>query len=166
VDDRRNKPCRLVSNDGEVGEFKVENPHKRSLYFLKIDWCIISDDEKRCDFAVFSDDKMIFVELKKIKEGTRATFYDREKCKEVPKADYKFEVAVGQLKNTLDIFRRKNIDLSVYQQNQKLFVIIGILDLNPPVTMMPATESPDQDAKLIFDQYDAELLTGHCYQFS
>ncbi len=163
VDDTQNSPCRIVCNDGH---FKVENPHKRLLHFLKIDWCILlsTDPEKRCDFAVFSDKEMVLVELKTIEEGSKTTFW--EAGKEVEKADDKFKKADAQLENTLKIFLRENIDLSVYQQNQKLFVIVSILDLNPPVIKVKA-EAANQFAEMKYlSKYNAILRTGNIYPFS
>jgi len=148
-------PCRRVSSNGE---FKVKNPHGRLLHFLKIDHCILLsiDPEKRCDFAVFSDNEMIFVELKTIKECSKTNSKKRRG---------KRNEAYGQLENTLKIFlNREKIDLSIYQNNQKLFVIVSILALDRP-TKMPSVKTANQNAQVRFEGYNAILKTGNIYEF-
>ncbi len=70
IDDRQDKPCRLLI-DGQSGQFKIENPHRHLLHFLKVDHCILfAQDGQKCDFAVFNADELIFVELKAIEENS------------------------------------------------------------------------------------------------
>jgi len=67
IDDQHNLPCRLLI-EGQSGDFRIENPRKHLLHFLKIDHCVLLDqDGKKCDFAVFNADELIFVELKRSK---------------------------------------------------------------------------------------------------
>jgi len=157
IDDQQNLPCRL-ENDGEYAQFIIENPREHLLHFLKIDNCILlTKDDAKCDFAVFNADELIFVELKKIEANTRSSHKKRKA---------KRNEAYAQLENTLKIFLSKNIDLSSYQNNQKLFVIASVLDQNPPVTKMPVAKADSQHKILEFEmKYNASLLTGHSYEF-
>jgi len=154
VDNIPNSPCRRVDSDGE---FTVENPCCYVLYFLKIDNCVLfTEDGSKCDFAVFNDNQFIFVELKRIEIGSGQSHNKRQK---------KRNDAYTQLENTLNIFLQRNIDLSLYQGNQRLFVIASILDYNPPITKMPVAKVSSQHAQVRFEEYQAILLTGHIYQF-
>jgi ferredoxin len=89
------------------GQFKIINPNKEPLYFLAIDKCIFFDekDPKRCDFAIFSEDIFVFVELKECKGKNR-----RENAGK----------AIKQLEETLKQFKNK-ISLP-----SKLFAIASI----------------------------------------
>lgn len=158
IDDQPNSPCRLLI-DGQSGQFKIENPREHCLHFLKIDNCILlTQDDAKCDFAVFNADELIFVELKKIKQGTDSSHRKRKE---------KRKKAYDQLENTLKIFHSKNIDLSSYQTNKKLFVIASVLDCNPPVTRMPAAKTKNQEKQKYFeDKYSAILLIRHTYEFT
>lgn len=156
VDGTQNSPCKIILCNGE---FKVENPNRKLLYFLKIDNCILfSQHGKKCDFAVFNGSEIIFVELKKIEKGSTNN-HDKRRGKR--------KDAYEQLENTLEIFlKQKQISLNCYQQTQKLFVIASILDENPPITRI-RTSTGSQDKILSFEEkYQATLLTGHIYQFS
>ncbi len=158
IDDQQNLPCRLLI-DGDSGQFRIENPNKHLLHFLKIDNCILfAQDGAKCDFAVFNEDELIFVELKKIEQYTVSS----HKKRKTKRTD-----AYIQLENTLKMFKKKNIDLSSYQKNKKLFVIASVLDYNPPVTRMPVAKTKSQQKKLEFEMnYSAILLTGHTYKFT
>jgi hypothetical protein len=158
IDDQQNLPCRLLI-DGKSGQFIIENPSKHLLHFLKIDNCVLfTQDGPKCDFAVFNEDELIFVELKKIEQDTVST-HKKRKAKRTD--------AYVQLENTLKIFKSKNIDLSRYQKNNKLYVIASVLDYNPPVTRMPAAKTKNQQKNLEFEmKYSAILLTGHSYEFT
>lgn len=161
-------PCRRVPNNGE---FEVKNPRGHLLHFLKIDHCIqftthcvLSKKDgsnenrwRKCDFAVFRDNEMIFVELKKIEIGSVSNSRKRRG---------KREDAYDQLECTLQLFLKSGIDLSNYQQSQKLFVIASILDCNPPVNKIHAVKTANLNAQVRFEGYNAILWTGHSYQFS
>ena len=148
-DKPQNSPCKLVSK----GQFKVENPCKHVLYFLKIDHCILSNkDSAKCDFAIFNADELIFVELKEIKNNTS------QKKTEKNIKD-KIQRASKQLKETLKTFKKKNIDLSHYK---KLFVIISILDHNKISVL-----EPDIQTQAVFfeKKYKATLLFEDTHTF-
>lgn len=50
------------------GEFEVVNNRDSPINFLQIDSCIYdSNDSKRCDCAIYSDDTFCFIELKSSK---------------------------------------------------------------------------------------------------
>lgn len=160
-------PCRRVPNNGE---FEVRNSRGHLLHFLKIDHCIqftthcvLSKKDgsnenrwRKCDFAVFSDNEMIFVELKKIEIGSVSNSRKRRG---------KREDAYEQLECTLQLFLNSGIDLSNYQNNQKLFVIVSILALDRP-TKMPSVKTANQNAQVRFERYNAILKTGNIYPFS
>lgn len=156
IDDQPTTPCRLLI-DGQSDHFRIENPRKHLLHFLKIDHCILFEqDGRKCDFAVFNADELIFVELKNIEENTSNNSRKR---------GGKRREAYDQLKNTLKIFENKNINLSNYQNNQKLFVIASVLDYNPPIVRIPVGRVASMDAQLKFEEYHAILLSGHTYKF-
>jgi hypothetical protein len=119
---------------------------------------LFEQDGKKCDFSVFNADEIIFVELKQIEANTSSSHKKRKA---------KRNEAYAQLENTLKVFESKNIDLSRYQKNQKLFVIASVLDYNPPVTRMPTAKAGSQHKNLEFEiKYNAILLTGHTYEFT
>ena len=156
IDDQPTAACRLLI-DGQSGQFKIENPNEYLLSFLKIDHCILCDqDESKCDFAVFNADELIFVELKNREENTSNKHNKRNQKK---------RDAYAQLENTLKTFKNKNINLSGYQNNQKLFVIASVLDYNPPVVKMPVERVASINAQIKFEEYNAILLSGHTYEF-
>ncbi|MEK8021943.1 MAG: hypothetical protein VSS75_034135 [Candidatus Parabeggiatoa sp.] len=158
IDDQPTSPCRLLI-DGQYGQFIIENPCEYLLSFLKIDHCILCDkDDSKCDFAVFNADEIIFVELKKIEADSSNKHNKRNKKK---------RDAYAQLENTLKIFQSESINLSGYQNNQKLFVIASVLDNNPPVVKMPVERMANMNAQIkYFDEYNAILLMGHTYKFT
>jgi len=149
------QPCRLLTDD--QSGFRIKNPRKHLLHFFKIDWCVLFErDGKKCDFAVFNADELIFVELKKIEANTS---YNHKKH------NAKRKDAYDQLENTLEIFQSKNIDLSSYQKNQKLFVIASVLkDDNAE---MPTAKTNNQHKNIEFEiKYNAILLTGNTHKFT
>ena len=158
IDDQPTSPCRLLI-DGQYGQFIIENPCEYLLSFLKIDHCILFEqDGKKCDFAVFNADELIFVELKTIEENTSNNSRKRNKKK---------GEAYAQLENTLKIFQSESINLSGYQNNQKLFVIASVLDYNPPVVKIPVERMANMNAQIkFFEKYNAILLMGHTYKFT
>jgi len=52
------------------------------------------------------------------------------------------------LENTLETFKNKNINISGYQDNPKLFVIASVLDYNPPVVKMPVEKITSINAQI------------------
>ncbi|MDF1883321.1 hypothetical protein JHD49_05145 [Sulfurimonas sp. SAG-AH-194-C21] len=59
------KPAFIVENNGE---FEVTNNTSSPINFLKTDACVSSsNDNKRCDCAIYNDDTFCFIELKSSK---------------------------------------------------------------------------------------------------
>lgn len=64
-DGEDNKPVYIVDNNGE---FQIINNDKKDLTFIAIDSCIYnSEDDKRCDCAIYDDNTLCFIELKNCK---------------------------------------------------------------------------------------------------
>jgi len=85
--------------------FKVVNLGNQPVHFLAIDECFLTEKygytDKKCDFIVFNDTKICFVELK-------TNVKRRNKVKE------RLRTAKKQLAATINFFR-EYIDLSSYQ---------------------------------------------------
>jgi len=149
------KPCYKV--EFGTGEFSIIT-NENEVNFLKIDACILFEkDGKKCDFAVFTDDKFVLVELKQIKKGTKN---DNKKKQKLRNKAYK------QLENTLKIFTDE-LDLSKYQISEKLHAIPAIFDLNNPVKEFPKSSTGMNNARVRFLKlYDTELFSkGNKFEF-
>jgi hypothetical protein len=57
--------CYAHTNSDGLIQFTVENTSGSPIYFLAVDHCILSDsDPKKCDFILFDDLTLCFVEIK------------------------------------------------------------------------------------------------------
>ncbi len=149
-------PCCKVS--AGIGEFSIEN-NGNLVYFLKIDNCILfSNDGKKCDLAVFTENEFVFVELKEMQIGSTNLTNQRNRN------EYK---ACVQLEKTLEEFiTNRGIDFSKYQNEGKFYVIAAVLDTNPPISKMPAAKTGNFNQEQKFQQfYNAQLLLGNSYTF-
>lgn len=152
-------PCELLEKDNpkfKDAQFEIENLNERDLCFLAIDQCVLpKKGGKRCDFAIFSENEFVFVELKLITSTNPKTVKQRH------------EYARTQLESTISIFSDKNINLSDYKKNYKLFAVVSVLlDLNPPVTKKPVPAASQN--MMIYAEENMGIIwaEGHSYTFS
>lgn len=129
----------IISDDGD---FQVINPNKKDIHFLAIDHCLLPDDIKKCDFAIFDDTLFVIVEMKNVKTKSR-----RVKKRE----------AIKQLINTIEIFRKK-IDF-VGNDLEAIICFAG-------KKIYPARSSSSNYHKDVFADYDCSLLEGNEKEFS
>lgn len=157
VDPGGENPCQLLEEEDENfgdAQFEIYNLNERELCFLAIDKCVIEKGSKRCDFAIFNENEFVFVELKGVISTSSETVKQRH------------DEARTQLESTIGIFSDKNINLSNYKRNLKLFAVVSVLDLNPPVTKRPV-QAASQDAIIYAEEYmDIIWSDGHSYRFS
>ncbi|MFN3850976.1 MAG: hypothetical protein ACK4NY_16190 [Spirosomataceae bacterium] len=133
-----------VSQIGEDGILKVNNPNKKNIHFLRIDHCFLGDgDGKKCDCAVFDDNTFCFVEMSIARMKNR-----KEKQKD----------AVQQLENTIKLFEEKNISYG----NRKIDALICF---NYRDTY-PSSPASKLNAYLQFLQdYNVKLNIGNQIEF-
>jgi len=68
IDDIKSKPAYIISDNGE---FNIINNNEKNITFIAIDSCIYnSDDDTRCDFAIYDENNFCFVELKHTEKRT------------------------------------------------------------------------------------------------
>ena len=58
-------PSKIVTSNEEY-HLAVKNKLKKEIVFVKSDWCLIKE-ERKCDTILFDNEKVYFVELKKVK---------------------------------------------------------------------------------------------------
>lgn len=113
--------------------FRVRNPQQKVVYLLAIDEGLVPTEnytEERCDFALFSSDKICFVELK-----LNAT--SQRRIRENIKKGY------SQIIKTLKLLSENDIDLSNYQLEA---YIVSPEELRQAILRAPA-ESNAREAK-------------------
>jgi hypothetical protein len=133
------KRCRIV----DEGQFKVSNPHQKSIHFLAVDSCTFLDsDDTRCDCILFNEKTFCFIELKSCKSKNESNH--RKKAK-------------AQLKATIKEFKSR---LS-FTQALEAYICI---------TCIPVGKSPraaNQEAIVEFEEvFDTKLSYGCEKDFS
>jgi len=87
------------------GEFKVINKTDSPIYFLKIDSCVYgSNDDSRCDCAIYNDNTFCFIELKCIRPSK---FSQNRK-----KAESQIEATIKDFHNE-EVIQNKNLEAYV-----------------------------------------------------
>jgi hypothetical protein len=88
-------PVRVVQN----GDYQliVRNPLGTRICVVKIDRCLVKEEQRKCDCVLFSESKMYFVEIKSSSTGTRKD---------------KRNKAILQLGATIEYFESKGIILN------------------------------------------------------
>lgn len=129
-------------------DFEVNNPNQKTIYFLAIDNCIFNDssDHKKCDFAIFDNQTICFVEIKNqvsINPDTRKK---------------QARSAREQLKETIVKFKEK-IDFSDYK--------IEAIICQKNGSIKPAASTGMQSAGVEFQkEFNAKLLKGSSIIFN
>lgn len=94
-DHETEKRCYIQIDQEGTRHFTVKNTDGRSVHFLAIDKCLLTDDEltQRCDCAVFDDQTFCFIEIK-----TTSSMTQRKELRRKAK---------NQLKAAIAFFRNK-----------------------------------------------------------
>ena len=89
------KRCYVHNDPERVAHFTVIHENKRPVHFLAIDKCLLidSDENPRCDCAIFDEETFCFIEIKTTSSGN-----ERRRAKFRRKA-------INQLKATIAFFR-------------------------------------------------------------
>ncbi len=138
-DEGKSKIC---ENDEPI-HFSVINPNRKSIYFLAVDKCLISDADgiKRCDCAVFDDSTFCFVEIKTL---TTAIHNHRNKQR---------KEAREQLRVTIQLFKEQ-IDFDKYS-----IEALQCVGFEEPT---PAFSARSENEKVKFmDELGVDLLEGN-----
>ena len=124
----------------ENGDFEVNNPQEKEVTFWAIDDCTFTSSEgKRCDFALFDDETIAFIEIKRVKKLRQRSQARTE--------------AILQLTETLEYCKGK---LSF----EKYYLIANIAFTTKDKSY-PLAKTARQDAELsLFNKYRAQLLQG------
>lgn len=126
-DHETKKRCYVQNDPNGVKHFTVENADGRSIHFLAVDKCLLTDAEltQRCDCAVFDEQTFCFVEIK-----TTSSDNDRRKAKCRKKA-------FDQLKSTIVYFKEK-INFDTTKIEAYITLITGnILDEDEVIELQP-----------------------------
>ena len=144
-DEGKSKIC----ENEEPHHFSVVNPNEKSISFLAIDKCLISDSERgmgRCDCAVFDDSTFCFVEIKAITtENANSIDAHRKKSRD-------------QLLNTI---RRFKSVLNFHNFQIEAFIAIG--PANTPTLQKALTT--DLNTKVKFEEIGAIFYKGNVKRF-
>lgn len=129
-------------------DFEVNNPNQKTISFLAIDNCIFDDssEHKKCDFAIFDNQTICFVEIKNQVSSNPQTRKKQAKS------------AREQLKETIVKFKEK-IDFNDYK--------IEAIICQKNDSIRPAASTGMQDASLEFYmELNADLLKGNSKTFN
>lgn len=96
-DHETKKRCYVQNDPNGVKHFTVENADGRSIHFLAVDKCLLTDAEltQRCDCAVFDEQTFCFVEIK-----TTSSMTQRKKLRRDAKDQLK--AAIAYFRNNVD----------------------------------------------------------------
>lgn len=121
----------------------IKNPNEKNINFLAIDECIyFSADGKKCDCAVFDENRFCFVEIKSGMGKSRR---------------HKKQEAAEQLKNAIRLFKN-NIDFSSYEI--EAILCVGFKTSFPRIKASSIYLSKDFQ-----DSLNAELFEGNEIEF-
>lgn len=146
IKDQKNEPCTLSSkNDFHL---IIRNENCNCISFVKIDKCIYKDsDGKKCDCAIFSSQKLYFVEIKELENVA-----DLNQKKDHSKRKTVRREAKKQLVNTIKEFKKSGLsDLKntfavitlIPKLDENYSKIIGIKDQNSIEEFMLKTGCPN-----------------------
>lgn len=130
LDDKEEKAPYIVATSGE---FEIINNNKKELKFIAIDSFIYnSEDNKRCDCAIYDDGTFCFIELKNSK---RTNWHNhRKKAESQLEETIKTFISSGITKNRkleaymccnckieIKVYFQDNLNTSLYCDTQKEF---------------------------------------------
>jgi hypothetical protein len=136
--------CYISEKETEKIHFTVYNPASAEVVFLAIDKCIFDDQgPARCDFALFTDSKFCFVEIKDVK--TRGRRRARLQAKD-------------QLISTIDQFIQRGVSFN----NQELMAIVCFVKKE----LYPSISAQYIDTLVEFeDRFGAQFLITNNLSF-
>lgn len=139
----KDKKCKIQSDPKGIIQFTVQNPNLNEISILLIDGCMFSsNDETRCDFAVFDKKVFCFVELK-MPESSRGVHANRNKAKK-------------QLINTIKLLKSK-----VKFSTKRIEAYLCLGDTPP----RPAQTAQLLDEIVTFADIGATLYHGNSKKF-
>lgn len=146
IKDLRNEPCTFSSSSDY--HLIINNPRNENISFIKIDKCIFKDsDGKKCDCAVCSSEKLIFIEIKELENVV-----DLNQKKDHSKRKTIRKEAKKQLANTINEFKKNGLnDLKntfavitlIPKLQDNYSKLIGIKDQNTIEEFMLKTGCPN-----------------------
>jgi hypothetical protein len=135
------KPVKIVSNN-ESFELTVKNPQRKLIDFVKTDKCLLSDEVKKCDCILVSDQIVYLVEIKNCNAGGRGK---RRKD------------ASMQLSSTIELLKLYNFDFNGYHTT----ALICFKTVEPRIT-----QASKNSARAIFkSKYGISLEEGNLITF-
>ena len=98
-DDEDQEPVNILIDKGEA-QLIVNNENKEDICLVKTDKCLFSDEHKKCDCILFSNNKVFLVEIKSSAPGNRGS---------------KRREAVIQLGYTIQLLKDNSITLDAHE---------------------------------------------------
>lgn len=106
-----NEPVKKVADDQNF-QLSVINNQKADVCLVKVDKCLIRDNDPKCDCILFDAKKLYFVEIKNSSPGTRK---DKRN-----KAIKQLEATIGRLKdNAIDLKHYDAQAIICFQTNDR-----------------------------------------------
>jgi hypothetical protein len=131
------EPVRVLPEQG-FAQLTIRNNNGREICVVKTDKCLFTDEHKKCDCIVFSNDKAYLVEIKSGSKSSRGKLRGK---------------AVEQLTDTIRVLRKNNIDLT----QQEVTAIICFKGGKTRPTQASFNTRKDafwQEHKIMLDEYN------------
>ncbi|MFT3679710.1 MAG: hypothetical protein QM791_05530 [Ferruginibacter sp.] len=138
IRDEKEQPAQIV-NSGDY-QLTVRNSDQKDICFIKTDKCLLTDDNKKCDCILFSEDQFFMIEI------------SESRAKNAKRRD-----AIQQLGNTIEILRANKIDLKKYQTTAVICFKSG--------KNYPAEASLNTKRELFRSKYNVLLEEGNNIEF-
>jgi hypothetical protein len=132
-----NNPVKVVDVN-ERYQLTVKNDANQEICLVKTDKCLFTNEHKKCDCILFSQNKAFFIEISNSSAGQRGK---------------KRKDAVEQLSATIDKLRENNIDLSSY--NSKAIICFE------REHKYPAQPSKNTQKAIFQEKYNTDLEEGN-----
>ena len=133
-------PSIIVTNYDEF-HLTVKNNNKKNIVFVKTDCCLIKEESK-CDTVLFNDEKIYFVELKKVNSAGRNN----------ARKD-----AVLQIESTIRKFKESNIEYKLLNS----FAVICFKSTN----IYPIRASANSKREHFRKEYQVNLIEANEINF-
>jgi hypothetical protein len=132
-------PVRIVGHD-ENYQLSVQNNDKKEICLIKTDNCLFTDEHKKCDCILFSNDKFFLIEISEA--GNRSS---------------KRKDAVKQLVETIEILKYSNVNLTNYHKE-------AVICFKTDKTY-PTSASSNSNRANFLSLYKIDLREGNFIQF-
>ena len=147
-------PCEV--SDINKFDFKINNPNSKSIFFLKIDYCVYFEIHgKKCDFSVNDEEHIYFVEIKYLKDFSNSR-------KSLQKQKNKKDSALEQLIQTLQKIKVEYTNINLL----KVFAVICLKPDMPQYTTIIQTANQIQINRLLSQTGCPNLLIGNEITFN